>query len=116
MVLVQYNYFYVSHNAKTQHNLLGLNLYIHQEYQSHRPIKNLDGNVIANCTNGSFQGKHMAVCAGAEIEKFSNFKIKKSFAPIAVVKNIKSNAESCVYDISSSKPILAALEDSELVK
>ena len=59
-------------------------------------IKNLDGNVIANCKNGSFQGKNMAVCLGAEIEKFSNFKINKSFAPIAVVKNIKDDAESFV--------------------
>ena len=59
-------------------------------------IKNLNGSVIANCKNGSFQAKNMAVCLGAEIEKFSNFKIKKSFAPIAVVKNIKANSESFV--------------------
>ena len=38
----------------------------------------------------------MAVCMGAEIEKFSNFNIKKSFAPIAVVKNIKTNTKSFV--------------------
>tara|TARA_B100000686_G_C16769314_1_gene963975 strand:- start:718 stop:1962 length:1245 start_codon:yes stop_codon:yes gene_type:complete len=71
----------------------GLDIFTNNELTE---IKNLDGNVIANCTNGSFQGKHMAVCAGAEIEKFSNFKIKKSFAPIAVVKNIKANSESFV--------------------
>tara|TARA_B110000438_G_scaffold303413_1_gene364775 strand:- start:3143 stop:4387 length:1245 start_codon:yes stop_codon:yes gene_type:complete len=59
-------------------------------------IKNLNGNVVANCKNGSFQGKNMAVCLGAGIEKFSNFRIKKSFAPIAVVKNIKDDAESFV--------------------
>ena len=59
-------------------------------------IKNLNENVIASCKNGSFQAKNMAVCVGAEIEKFSNFKIKKSFAPIAVVKNIKANSESFV--------------------
>ena len=59
-------------------------------------IKNLNKNVIANCNNGTFQAKNMAVCLGAEIEKFSNFKIKKTFAPIAVVKNVKENCESFV--------------------
>ena len=38
----------------------------------------------------------MVVCLGANIEKFSNFKITKTFAPIAVVKNIKANSESFV--------------------
>ena len=38
----------------------------------------------------------MVVCLGAKIEKFSNFKINKTFAPIAVVKNIKVNTESFV--------------------
>ena len=59
-------------------------------------IKNLNGSVIANCKSGSFQAKNMAICLGSEIEKFSSFKIKKSFAPIAVVKNIKANSESFV--------------------
>jgi len=59
-------------------------------------IKNLDGNVVANCNNGSFQSKNMVVCLGEKIEKFSNFKIKKTFAPIAVVKNIKEDLESFV--------------------
>ena len=38
----------------------------------------------------------MAVCLGAGIEKFSDVKLKKTFAPIAVVKNIKKNSESFV--------------------
>jgi len=59
-------------------------------------IKNLNENVVANCNNGTFQAKNMAVCLGAGIEKFSDFKIKKSFAPIAVVKNIKPNSDSFV--------------------
>ena len=33
---------------------------------------------------------------GGEIEKFSNFKITKTFAPIAVVKNVKENSKSFV--------------------
>ena len=59
-------------------------------------IKNIDENVVAKCNNGTFQSKNMVVCLGAGIEKFSNFKIKKSFAPIAVVKNIDLNSESFV--------------------
>jgi len=59
-------------------------------------IKNLNGNVVANCTNGTFQAKNMVVCVGAEVEKFSNLKIKKTYAPIAVVKNIKADSESFV--------------------
>ena len=59
-------------------------------------IKNSNENVIANCSKGSFQAKNMVVCLGAKIEKFSNFKITKTFAPIAVVKNIKANSESFV--------------------
>tara|TARA_B100000809_G_C15115754_1_gene522356 strand:- start:805 stop:2049 length:1245 start_codon:yes stop_codon:yes gene_type:complete len=59
-------------------------------------IENLNENVVANCNNGTFQAKNMVVCLGAGIEKFSDFKIKKSFAPIAVVKNIKPNSDSFV--------------------
>ena len=59
-------------------------------------IKNSNGNVIANCSNGSFQSKNMAICIGGEIEKFSDLKINKSYAPIAVVKNIKEDTKSFV--------------------
>ena len=71
----------------------GLEIFTNHELNE---IKNLNGNVIANCNAGSFQAKKMAVCLGSGIEKFSNFKIKKSFAPIAVVKKIKANSESFV--------------------
>ena len=59
-------------------------------------IQNIKGNVVAKCNNGTYESKNMVVCLGGEIEKFSNFKIKKSFAPIAVVKNIKEKRESFV--------------------
>ena len=59
-------------------------------------IENSNDNVIANCSNGNFQAKNMAVCLGGEIEKFSDLKINKSYAPIAVVKNIKANTKSFV--------------------
>ena len=59
-------------------------------------IKNSNNVIIANCSNGDFQGKNMAICLGGEIKKFSDLKINKSYAPIAVVKNIKANTESFV--------------------
>ena len=49
---------------------------------------------MANCSNGSFQAKNMAVCLGGDIEKFSDLKINKSYAPIAVVKNIKNDTQN----------------------
>ena len=59
-------------------------------------IKNSNNNIIANCSNDNFQAKNMAVCLGGEIEKFSDLKINKSYAPIAVVKNIKADTKSFV--------------------
>ncbi len=59
-------------------------------------IKNSNNVIIANCSNGNFQGKNMAVCSGGEIEKFSDLKINKSYSPVAVVKNVKADAESFV--------------------
>ena len=59
-------------------------------------IENSNDNVMAHCSNGNFQAKNMAVCLGGEIEKFSDLKIKKSYAPIAVVKNIKADTKSFV--------------------
>ena len=59
-------------------------------------IKNANNAIIANCSNGNFQGKNMAVCLGGEIEKFSDLKVNKSYAPIAVVNNIKPDTESFV--------------------
>ncbi len=59
-------------------------------------VKKSGSHVLANCSNGTFQAKNMAICVGAEIEKFTDLKIKKTYAPIAVVKNVKSNSESFV--------------------
>jgi len=59
-------------------------------------INNQGENVVAKCSKGTFQAKNVALCSGAGIEKFSNFKIKKSFAPIAVVKNVEKGARSFV--------------------
>ena len=59
-------------------------------------IKNSHNNIIANCSNDNFQAKNMVVCLGDEIEKFSDLKINKSYAPIAVVKNIKADTKSFV--------------------
>ena len=59
-------------------------------------IENLNDNVMAYCSNGNFQAKNMAVCLGGEIEKFSDLKINKSYAPIAVVKNVKEETKSFV--------------------
>ena len=59
-------------------------------------IENSHDTVIANCSNGNFQAKNMAVCLGEEIEKFSDLKINKTYAPIAVVKNINADTKSFV--------------------
>jgi len=59
-------------------------------------IKNSNSAIIANCSNSNLQAKNMAVCLGGEIEKFSDLKMNKSYAPIAVVKNIKADTESFV--------------------
>ena len=71
----------------------GLEIYTDTELLQ---INNSSDSVMAICKNETFQGKNMVVCLGSEIEKFSDFKLKKNFAPIAVVKNIKSNTESFV--------------------
>jgi len=59
-------------------------------------VENSDNSVIAKCSDKTFKAKNMAICLGGEIEKFSDHKIKKSYAPIAVVKNVSSEAESFV--------------------
>tara|TARA_Y100000310_G_scaffold342886_1_gene448062 strand:- start:156 stop:1406 length:1251 start_codon:yes stop_codon:yes gene_type:complete len=59
-------------------------------------IKNQDNVITASCSNGNFKGKNMAICLGGEIEKFSDLEINKSYAPIAVVKNITAGTESFV--------------------
>ena len=59
-------------------------------------IKNSNNTIIANCANGNLHAKNIVVCTGGGIEKFSDFRINKSYAPIAVVKNIKKETESFV--------------------
>ena len=59
-------------------------------------IKNSNNEIIANCNNGTYHGKNLAVCLGSGIGKFSNFNTKKTFAPIAVVKNVSASTESFV--------------------
>ena len=71
----------------------GLQIFVKNELLE---IKNSNDNVIANCSNDNFQAKNMAVCLGGEIEKFSDLKINKSYAPIAVVKNIQADTKSFV--------------------
>jgi len=59
-------------------------------------ISNSNDNVVASCSNGNFEAKNIAICLGGSIEKFSDLKINKSYAPIAVVKNIKKDTKSFV--------------------
>ena len=71
----------------------GLEVFTNNELKE---IKNYNDEVVANCSNGNFQGKNMAICLGGSIGKFSDININKSYAPIAVVKNIKPDTKSFV--------------------
>jgi len=71
----------------------GLEVFTNNELKE---IKNYNDEVIASCSNGNFQGKNMAICLGGSIDKFSDININKSYAPIAVVKNIKPDTKSFV--------------------
>tara|TARA_B100001057_G_scaffold411127_1_gene426563 strand:+ start:1956 stop:3206 length:1251 start_codon:yes stop_codon:yes gene_type:complete len=59
-------------------------------------IESKDGKKIANCTNKKFVGDKIVICAGGGTEKFTNLKIKKSLAPIAIVKNVPVETRSFV--------------------
>ena len=59
-------------------------------------IKNDKNGVIAKCKKGEINGKQIALCVGESVEKFTKTKLKKSFAPIAVVKNVPVETESFV--------------------
>ena len=52
--------------------------------------------VFAHCKKGNLVGKKLAICVGGGIEKFTSVKIKKSLAPIAVVKNVPPETKSFV--------------------
>tara|TARA_B100001029_G_C15046269_1_gene447344 strand:+ start:303 stop:1553 length:1251 start_codon:yes stop_codon:yes gene_type:complete len=59
-------------------------------------IKNDGDQVLAECKRETIKGQKAAICLGGDIEKFSDVKIKKSFAPIAVVKNVTADTNSFV--------------------
>ena len=46
--------------------------------------------------NIKIKGKKLVICTGGNIEKFTNIKVRKSFAPIAVVKNVPPSTKSFV--------------------
>ena len=59
-------------------------------------IQNNKNGVIAKCKKGEINGKRIALCVGGSVEKFTKTKLKKSYAPIAVVKNVPVETESFV--------------------
>jgi len=52
--------------------------------------------IVARCDKEIIKGKKMAICTGGGLEKFTNIKLKKSYAPIAVVKNVPPATKSFV--------------------
>lgn len=71
----------------------GLRVYTDNELLN---IESKNGEIIAHCKKDKLFGKKIVLCAGGEIEKFTKIKIKKSLAPIAVVKNVPKETESFV--------------------
>jgi hypothetical protein len=71
----------------------GLEIFTENELES---IHNKDGHIIAECNNKKITGNRIVICIGGNLEKFTKNKIKKSLAPIAVVKNVPSDTESFV--------------------
>ena len=71
----------------------GLEVFTDNELKS---IQSKDGQIIAECNNKKITGRKIVICVGGNLEKFTNTKIKKSLAPIAVVKNVPSDTESFV--------------------
>ena len=59
-------------------------------------VENKGNEVIARCEKGDLVGKKLAICVGGGAEKFTSVKIKKSLAPIAVVKNVPPETKSFV--------------------
>ena len=59
-------------------------------------VENKGNEVIAHCKKGDLVGKKLAICVGGGVEKFTSIKIKKSLAPIAVVKNVPPETKSFV--------------------
>ena len=59
-------------------------------------IEDKDGKKIAHCNKEQFISERIVVCVGGGTEKFTKLKIKRSLAPIAVVKNVPDNTNSFV--------------------
>ena len=63
---------------------------------SYLKIEDKDGKKIAHCNKEQFISERIVVCVGGGTEKFTKLKIKRSLAPIAVVKNVPDNTNSFV--------------------
>jgi len=71
----------------------GLKVYTENELLE---IKEEKGEIIAHCANENLVGKKIVFCVGGGTEKFTKIKIKKTLAPIAIVKNIPVETKSFV--------------------
>ena len=71
----------------------GLEVFTENELQE---ITSEGTGVVARCDKEIIKGKKMAICTGGGLEKFTNIKLKRSYAPIAVVKNVPPATKSFV--------------------
>jgi len=71
----------------------GLEIITDNELQE---ISSDNTGITASCKKGIIKGKKMVICTGGGIEKFTNIKIKKSYAPIAIVKDVSPTTKSFV--------------------
>ena len=71
----------------------GLKIFTENELQE---VTSESTGVVARCDKEIIKGKKMAICTGGGLEKFSNIKLKRSYAPIAVVKNVPPATKSFV--------------------
>ncbi len=71
----------------------GLKIFTENELQE---VTSESTGVIARCDKEIIKGKKMAICTGGGLEKFTNIKLKRSYAPIAVVKNVPPATKSFV--------------------
>lgn len=59
-------------------------------------IKKENEKIIAHCKKGNLTASKIVVCIGGGTEKFTSLKVKKTLAPIAIVKNIPIETNSFV--------------------
>ncbi len=71
----------------------GLKIFTENELQE---VTSESTGVVARCDKEIIKGKKMAICTGGGLEKFTNIKLKRSYAPIAVVKNVPPATKSFV--------------------